>query len=177
MAVPSTACGDADRSCNEMRDMIGIGSLAPTFDCTAMVDGSAVELNWQQLHHDQVLVLLFDSVVSGSNLLSEIAALKAAPEPFAHLHSRLYVVCRDPVYELLSADVPFPLIVDLDNEIACQYDMLMADGTTLWGHCIIDADGFVRRLVQCDVPVSSSVAELIRYVAAVRESEFMAPPC
>ncbi|MBL8849588.1 MAG: redoxin domain-containing protein [Planctomycetaceae bacterium] len=160
-----------------MSDMIGIGSLAPSFDCTAIANGRFVELNWQQLHQDQVLVLLFDSVESSSNLLTEIAELRAAQAQFARLKARLYVVCRDPADELLSANFPFPLLLDPDNEIACLYDMLLPDGTMLWGQCIVDADGFVQRFVQCDVPASSSVAELIHYVAAVRDSETTQSPC
>jgi hypothetical protein len=157
--------------------MIGIGSLAPEFDCTAIVAGAAGDLHWRQLHQDQVLVLLFDSLVCGSTLLQDLAGVPSAPAQLARCRSRLGVVCRDPMYELLAAELPFPLIVDADGEIAARYGMLSDDGADLWGHCIIDADGFVRRAVQCDVPVSSTLAELLRYVAAVGESDFESAPC
>jgi alkyl hydroperoxide reductase subunit AhpC len=157
--------------------MIAIGSLAPAFECTAIIDGTAVALSWQQLYRGRVLVLLFDSVESGSNLLDELAAVPDAPAEFERLEATVCVVCRDAMYELLTADVPFPLIVDSDAEIVNLYGMQQPDGTPLWGHCIIDADGFVRRLVQCDVPISSSLAELRRYVAAAGASDFMDMPC
>lgn len=157
--------------------MISIGSLAPAFDCTAIVDGHAVQLGWDQLHHRQALVLLFDSVTDNSELLRELGDSPAASSQLADLQAQLCVVCREPRYELLTSAVPFPLIDDSSGEIASLYDMLRDDGTPLWGHCIIDVDGFVRRLVRCDIPAGSNLVELLRYLAAVGDTEFSESPC
>ena len=157
--------------------MISIGSLAPEFEGVAVICGSAHALRWEQVHRGRTLVLLFDSVQSGSNLLRELTERHEAVEEMARLASDLYVVCREPACELATTAILFPLIDDSATEVATLYGMLQAEGTPLWGHCIIDADGFVRRLVQCDAPVSSNLDELIGYLAAVASSDVLDMPC
>jgi hypothetical protein len=157
--------------------MISIGSLAPEFDGVAVISGSAHALRWEQVHRGRTLVLLFESVQSGSNLLRGLTERHEAVEDVARLAADLYVVCREPACELATSAIPFPLIDDSASEVATLYGMRQAEGTPLWGHCIIDADGFVRRLVQCDVPVSSSLDELIGYLVAAAASDVLDMPC
>ena len=121
--------------------MINIGSLAPEFDGVAIISGRTHALRWEQVHRGRTLVLLFDSMQSGSNLLREIAERREAIDEVARLAADVFVVCREPACELVSAAIPIPLIDDSACEVATLYGMLQAEGTPLWGHCIIDADG------------------------------------
>jgi len=42
--------------------MLKLRDSAPRFDCTVVVECEVVHLKWRQLHSNQNLVLLFDSI-------------------------------------------------------------------------------------------------------------------
>lgn len=161
--------------------MVSVGQSAPTFGCSAVVDGSVVELTWKQVHENQVLVLLFDSIESGSDTLDDLVTCGDDADQLERLQANFVVVCGDHVYEVLAwldrssrdsgpGRFAFPIIVDSDDHIASMYDMLFTDGRKHWGHCIIDPSGIVRQLSRSAVPVGSSIGELIRCVKAVISS-------
>lgn len=149
--------------------MIRPGSLAPAFDGRAIVDGMSVDLTWRKIHQEQVLVLVFDSVMEPSDLLNDLslAHIDTTAAETSDIH--VYVVGRDPLFELQTSDLTLPVIVDTDGDIASLYNMLTGDGRPLWGQCIADPDGIVRYLSGCDRPESMSATELLRYSNAIAE--------
>ena len=55
-----------------------------------------------------------------------------------------------------------------------MYDMLNADGCSLWGHIIIDPVGRVRQIAMSVFYIDPNIDELIRCVTTIRneQSEF-----
>jgi alkyl hydroperoxide reductase subunit AhpC len=161
--------------------MVKLRDSAPRFDCTAVVECEVVHLKWHQLHGNQNLVLLFDSLDEDLDRPNELATLCNAVSRLEILRCKLAVICRDDEFEILtwmqrlSAElgsklIGFPVIVDADNQIASMYDMFSADGP-LWGHVIADTNGKVRSISAHSFPVGLNVEELIEYVASMVERD------
>lgn len=157
-----------------------VGDQAPTFDCTAVVDGNVVQLDWGQLHENKILLLLFDSVEFDSLSPDDIAALSSAQGRIGRLQAKLAIVCRDHVFEILTwtnrvtvesatSDIRFPIIVDTDHWISSVYDMISGSGQALWGHAIVDAVGRLRQVVTHADPVGANVDELVRCITSISE--------
>lgn len=62
----------------------------------------------------------------------------------------------------------YPLIADLDKEIAKAYDVLLPAGIALRGLFLIDREGVVRHQVVNDLPLGRSVDEALRMVQALQ---------
>lgn len=149
--------------------MVRPGSSAPAFDGCAIMDGTSVDLTWRQIHQEQVLVLVFDSVMEPSDLLDDLSQAHVDTTAAETSDIRMFLVGRDPLFELQTSDLTLPVLVDTDGDIASRYDMLTGDGRPLWGQCIADANGIVRYLSGCDRPGSMSATELLRYSTAIAE--------
>jgi len=166
--------------------MLTLGNPAPSFDCSAVFDHEVVNLDWNQVHDRRTLVLQFDSIENDTELPDDLAALSNSVDDFERLQANVAVVCRDHVFEILEwanrsaddaggeGDIAIPIIVDSDDRIASMYDMLDADGCSLWGHVIIDPVGRVRQIVKSVIRIAPNVDELIRCVASIsnEQSEF-----
>ncbi|MDB5337443.1 MAG: alkyl hydroperoxide reductase/Thiol specific antioxidant/Mal allergen [Planctomycetaceae bacterium] len=162
--------------------MLMLRDPAPSFDCRAVVDHEIVELNWNQVHARRTLVLRFDSIENETPFSDDLLALSNSVGDFERLDANVAVVCRDHVFEILewsnrsideggAGEIAFPIIVDSDDRIASMYDMLNADGCSLWGHIIIDPDGRVRQIAMSYLHVGLNVEELIRCVAAISNEQ------
>ncbi len=162
--------------------MLTLGNPAPSFDCSAVVDHEVVEFNWDQVHERRTLVLQFDSIENYNALPDGLVALSNTVGDFKRLQAIVVVVCRDHIFEILewanrSADeggpgeIAFPIIVDSDERIASMYDMLDADGCSLWGHIIIDPVGRVRQIARSSFHIGPNVDELIRCVTSINNEQ------
>lgn len=160
--------------------MLTLGTSAPCFDCSAVLDQEVVELNWNQVHDSRTLVLRFDSIDDFTTLPDDLAALSNSVGHFERLQVNVAVVCRDHVFEILEwanrstdeggpGEVAFPIIVDSDDRIASMYDMLNADGCAHCGYIIIDAAGTIRHIAMSFLHIGLNVGELIRCVTAINE--------
>jgi alkyl hydroperoxide reductase subunit AhpC len=161
--------------------MLTLRESAPRFDCTAVVECEVVHLKWHQLHGNQNLVLLFDSIDEYLDRPNDLATLCNAASRFEILQCKLAVICRDDEFEILSwmerlsaklgsGPIGFPVIVDADNQIVSMYDMLSMDGP-LWGHVIADSNAKVRSIAAHSFPARLNVDELIKCVASFVESD------
>jgi alkyl hydroperoxide reductase subunit AhpC len=161
--------------------MLKVRDSAPRFDCTAVVECEVVHLKWHELHSNQNLVLLFDSIDEHLDRPNDLANLCNAASRFEILQCKLAVICRDEEFEILtwmqrlsaelgSMPIGFQVIVDSDNQIASTYDMLSVDGP-LWGHVIADSNAKVRSITAHSFPVGLNVDELIECVASIVESD------
>lgn len=72
--------------------------------------------------------------------------------------------------EIGAKPIGFPIIIAADHEIASMYDMLSVDGP-LWGHVLADSKGRVRSIAARAFPLRLNVEELVKYVAAIVESD------
>ncbi len=162
--------------------MLTLGNPAPSFDCSAVVDHEVVEFNWNRVHERQTLILQFDSMENYTALPDGLVALSNSVGDLKRLQANVAVVCRDHVFEILewanrSADeggpgeIAFPIIVDSDDRIASMYDMLDADGCSLWGHIIIDPVGRVRQIARSSFHIGPNIDELIRCVTSINNDQ------
>lgn len=60
--------------------------------------------------------------------------------------------------------VKFPLVADLNRQIARNFDVLYAESVALRGSFLLDADGTVRHAVINDLPLGRNIDEMIRMV-------------
>lgn len=158
--------------------MLTLGTPAPSFDCSAVIDHEVVELNWNQVHDSRTLVLQFDSIEDFTTLPDDLAALSNSVWDFERLQANVVVVCRNHVFEILEwtnrsideggpGQLAFPIIVDSDDRIASMYEMLNADGCSLCGYIIIDRIGRVRHIATSFFHIGLNVDEVIRCVTAI----------
>jgi alkyl hydroperoxide reductase subunit AhpC len=65
-------------------------------------------------------------------------------------------------------DVAYPLVADLNKDIARAYDVLTPGGVAMRGLFLIDKQGVVRHQVVNDLPLGRSVDEALRMVDALQ---------
>ena len=61
----------------------------------------------------------------------------------------------------------YPLVADLNKNIARTYDVLLNDAVALRGSFLIDEQGVVRHQVVNDLPLGRNIEEMIRMVDAL----------
>jgi len=60
--------------------------------------------------------------------------------------------------------VKFPMVADLNKQIARDFDVLLDDSVALRGSFLIDKDGTVRHAVINDLPLGRNIDEMVRMV-------------
>lgn len=73
--------------------------------------------------------------------------------------------------------INYPLVADLNKEIARSYDVLLPGGIALRGLFLIDKNGVVRHQVVNDLPLGRSVDEALRMVKALQFNEAHGEVC
>lgn len=68
-------------------------------------------------------------------------------------------------------NIKYPLVADLNKQIARDYDVLLDGGVALRGLFLIDCQGIVRHQVVNDLPLGRSVDEALRMVKALQYFE------
>ena len=74
-------------------------------------------------------------------------------------------------------DVQYPLVADLNKEIARSFGVLLPGGIALRGLFLIDKNGVVRHQVVNDLPLGRSVDEALRMVHALQYFEAHGEVC
>lgn len=74
-------------------------------------------------------------------------------------------------------DIQYPLVADLNKEIARSYGVLLPGGIALRGLFLIDKAGQVRHQVVNDLPLGRSVDEALRMVQALQYFETNGEVC
>jgi peroxiredoxin (alkyl hydroperoxide reductase subunit C) len=64
--------------------------------------------------------------------------------------------------------INFPLVADLNKQIAKDYDVLLDAGIALRGSFLLDSDGTVRHAVINDLPLGRNVDEMLRMIDAMQ---------
>lgn len=73
--------------------------------------------------------------------------------------------------------IDYPLVADLNKEIARSYGILLPGGIALRGLFLIDKNGVVRHQVVNDLPLGRSVDEALRMVKALQFFETNGEVC
>ncbi len=155
---------------------------APDFTAQAvMPDGSFKQVSLSDYKGKQVL-LFFYPLDFTFVCPTEIIAFSEAQAEFEKLGVQVLGCSVDSHYTHLAwrnvprneggiGDVRYPLIADLNKEIARKYDVLLDAGIALRGLFLIDQKGIVRHQVVNDLPLGRSVDEALRVVKALQFNE------
>jgi peroxiredoxin (alkyl hydroperoxide reductase subunit C) len=161
---------------------------APDFKAQAvMPDGSFQEVSLAGYRGKYVL-LFFYPLDFTFVCPTEIIAFSEAAADFEKLGVQILGVSVDSHFTHLAwrntprnegglGDIQYPLVADLNKEIARSYDVLLAGGIALRGLFLIDKDGVVRHQVVNDLPLGRSVDEALRMVQALQYFEANGEVC
>ncbi len=161
---------------------------APDFTAEAvMADNSFASITLSGLKGKFVLLLFYPldfTFVCPSEILAfnrQIAAFKAkncevigisVDSKFTHLAWK-----NTPIENGGIGNIQFPLVQDLDREIAKSYGILLNNSVALRGLFLIDPTGTVRHCIINDLPLGRSVTEAIRMLDAIQFSDTHGEVC
>lgn len=152
---------------------------APDFKAQAvMPDGSFQEVSLSD-YRGKYVVLFFYPLDFTFVCPTEIIAFSEAAGKFEAAGVQLLGCSVDSHYTHLAwrntprtngglGQIKYPLIADLDKNIAAAYDVLLPGGVALRGLFLIDKQGVVRHQVVNDLPLGRSVEEALRMVQALQ---------
>ncbi len=154
-----------------------VTNKAPNFTATAVLaNGSIVEdFNLYENIGEKGAVLFFYPLDFTFVCPSEIIAFSHRVDEFTSRGVSVIGVSVDsqfshfawretPVEQGGIGRVQFPLVADLNKQIARDYDVLLNESVALRGSFLIDADGTVRHAVINDLPLGRNIDEMIRMV-------------
>ena len=152
---------------------------APDFKAQAvMPDGSFKEISISD-YKGKCVILFFYPLDFTFVCPTEIIAFSEAVGQFEALGTQLLGCSVDSHFSHLAwrntprgegglGDIRYPLVADLNKDIARAYDVLLDDGIALRGLFLIDTAGVVRHQVVNDLPLGRSVDEAVRMVKALQ---------
>ncbi|MCU0708602.1 MAG: peroxiredoxin [Pirellula sp.] len=161
---------------------------APEFKAQAVLkDGSFAELSLSQFKGKYVL-LFFYPLDFTFVCPTEIIAFSDRVKEFEALGVQVIGVSVDSHYSHLAwrntprthggiGQIDYPLVADLNKQIARDYDVLLNDAVALRGLFLIDKNGVVRHQVVNDLPLGRSVDEALRMVKALQFFEANGEVC
>jgi peroxiredoxin (alkyl hydroperoxide reductase subunit C) len=161
---------------------------APEFKAQAVLkDGSFAELSLSQYRGKYVL-LFFYPLDFTFVCPTEIIAFSDRVQEFQSLGVEVIGVSVDSHYSHLAwrntprnqggiGPVSYPLVADLNKQIARDYDVLLNESVALRGLFLIDKAGVVRHQVVNDLPLGRSVDEALRIVKALQYFETNGEVC
>ena len=152
---------------------------APDFTAdTVMPDGTFKQVSMSDYRGKHVVLLFYPldftfvcptAIIAFSDRIAEFEALGvqvlgcSIDSHFSHLAWRNTARNDGGIGE-----IKYPLIADLNKEIARAYDVLLGGGISLRGLFLIDQEGVVRHQVVNDLPLGRSVDESLRMVKALQ---------
>lgn len=161
---------------------------APDFKAEAvMKDGTFAELTLSQFKGKYVL-LFFYPLDFTFVCPTEIIAFSDRCKEFADLDVQVLGVSVDSHFSHHAwrniprsqggiGQIEYPLVSDLNKQIARDYDVLIGDSVALRGLFLIDKAGVVRHQVINDLPLGRSVDEALRMVQALQYFEANGEVC
>ncbi|ADB18589.1 alkyl hydroperoxide reductase/ Thiol specific antioxidant/ Mal allergen [Pirellula staleyi DSM 6068] len=119
---------------------------------------------------------------------TEIIAFSDRGDEFSALDTQILGVSVDSHYTHLAwrntprtegglGEISYPLVADLNKDIARNYGILLPGGVALRGLFLIDKTGVVRHEVVNDLPLGRSVDEALRMVKALQYFETNGEVC
>jgi len=155
---------------------------APDFTAQAVFpDNSIAELKLSS-YRNRYVVLFFYPLDFTFVCPSEIIAFDRDIKQFEKLNTAVIGVSVDSAFTHAAwrntprakggiGEVRFPLVADLDKNIARAYGVLLNESVALRGLFLIDRQGIVRHSLVNDLPLGRSVGEALRLVEALQYTE------
>ena len=152
-----------------------------------MPDGSFKEVKLED-YRGQYVLLFFYPLDFTFVCPTEIIAFSDAQEKFAARGVQLLSCSIDSHFTHLAwrerpraqgglGDIRYPMLADLNRQIAQSYGVLAPGGVALRGLFLIDQQGIVRHQVINDLPLGRSVDEALRMVDALQYFEANGEVC
>ena len=158
-----------------------IQSEAPNFTATAVVDGEFKEISLSD-YKGQYVYLFFYPLDFTFVCPTEIISFSEANAKFKELNTQVLGVSVDSEFSHLRwietprndgglGGINYPLVSDINKEIAKAFDVLIEGGVALRGSFIIDDKGVVRQATVNDLPVGRNVDEALRLIKAFQYTD------
>ena len=156
-----------------------VNQQAPDFAATAVAEGAFQDVKLSD-YKGKYVVLFFYPLDFTFVCPTEIIAFNEKVEAFKSRGAELIGVSVDSQYTHLAwintpkADgglggLDYPLVADLNKEIAKAYDVLLEDaGVALRGLFLIDKEGVVQHQLVNNLPLGRNVDEAIRLLDALQ---------
>ncbi|MBD3794142.1 MAG: redoxin domain-containing protein [Campylobacterales bacterium] len=154
-----------------------VTNKAPDFTATAVLGNNQIveDFNLMSNLGEKGAVLFFYPLDFTFVCPSEIIAFDHRLEEFTSRGVNVIGVSIDSQFSHLAwkntpvnqggiGQVRYPLVADLNKQIARDYDVLLNESVALRGSFLIDADGTVRHAVVNDLPLGRNIDEMIRMV-------------
>ena len=155
---------------------------APDFTAQAvMPDGSFQEVALSQYQGKYVL-LFFYPLDFTFVCPTELIAFSDAADKFEEADVQLLSCSIDSHFTHLAwrntprkqgglGDICYPMVADLNKQIATDYNVLLDGGIALRGLFLIDKEGIIRHQLVNDLPLGRNVDEALRMVEALQYFE------
>lgn len=162
--------------------MISIGRKAPAFACDAVVDGSIKRIDLDDFS-GQYKVLFFYPLDFTFVCPTELHAFQDALPAFKERNVAVIGCSVDSAYSHSAwlrtpkkqggiQGVTYPLLADINKEVARSYGVLDAEqGVALRGVFIIDACDVIQCASVNNLPLGRNVHEVLRLIDALQFSE------
>ena len=159
-----------------------VGLQAPDFTATAVVDQEFKDISLSQ-YRGKYVVLFFYPLDFTFVCPTEITAFSDRYDAFKALNTEVLGVSVDSQFSHLAwiqterkqgglGDIAYPLVADLNKEIASAYNVLdEAEGVALRGLFIINPEGVVQHATVNNLPVGRNVEETLRVLQAFQHVE------
>jgi peroxiredoxin (alkyl hydroperoxide reductase subunit C) len=157
-----------------------IGQHFPSLTAAAVMPDNTIDNNFNISGYikDRVGVLFFYPLDFTFVCPSEIIALDEEIEEFKKRNVALATVSIDSQYSHLAykntprenggiGHVRFPMISDLNKQIALHFHALAVGGVALRATIITDRNGIIRHYSLNDLPIGRNIDEIIRVVDAI----------
>lgn len=155
---------------------------APEFKATAVMDDNQFKEISLSDYHGKYVVLFFYPLDFTFVCPSEIIAFDKKLEEFKERNCEVIGVSIDSHFTHLAwkntkvedggiGNVRYPLVADLNKEIARNYGVLFDESLALRGLFLIDTEGTVRHSLVNDLPLGRNIDEAIRMVDTLQFTE------
>ena len=161
-----------------------VGKTAPDFTAPAVMGDNSINENFRlsEFAKGKYSVLFFWPLDFTFVCPSEIIAFDHRWEEFQKRNVEVIGVSVDSQFTHLAwkntpiekggvGKLRFPMVADLTQSIARDYDVLTTGGVALRGTFLIDRDLMVRHQVINDLPLGRNIDEAIRMVDALQFTE------
>ncbi len=168
-----------------------VGKKAPEFSASAVVNGEIVaNFSLEQYLGSKYVLLFFypkdftfvcpTELIGFQNALPEFEKRNtvvvgcSTDSEFCH-----WAWTNTPRHEGGIQGVSYPLVADINKEVAAKFDVLADEGDRVAyrGLFLIDKEGVVRHMLVNDMPLGRSIDEAIRIVDALQHFEQFGEVC
>ena len=166
-----------------------VGKAAPEFTAAAVMPNGSISDGLSLADYKGKYVVLFFYPLDFTFVCpTEIIAFSDRAKDFEDLGVQLLGVSIDSHFSHLAwrntprnqggiGEIAYPLVADLNKQIAKDYDVLLDAGIALRGLFLIDKDGVVQHQVVNNLPLGRSVDEALRMVKALQFFEANGEVC